>query len=116
MSHANLTQLISERIGLSAADIKERVITLLVEKELVERTNKIVNAMTEVDKFKKLLNKSKPDIKTYNEDGSTATETWSKDKIDERKLCQDKLNKLEVALIKAIESGSYDELNNIKFS
>ena len=115
MAQNTIQQTIAEKIGTSNETVRNRLIDHLVETEIEKRSNKMIQIFVEIEKMTKNLNKLRADVKTFNEDGSIATETWSKQRLDERRKATEILAKFQKAFDKALD-GDYELINKLNAS
>lgn len=101
---------VAEQLGNSGLQITERVITHLVEKEVSRRSEAVIKALDSLDKLVKEGKKIKPDIVTYGDDGKISSQSWSKQKIDERNANETKTTKLQAVLDKALDKNDFSDL------
>lgn len=109
----SIHEAVAEQVSKIAPVVKERVVNLLVEKEVNRRTELISQGLTrlsELDKENRKL--SKPDHVTYSGDG-TKSEVFSKDQFEQREKLHEKIDKLEKAIAKAIDNGDIGDLANL---
>ena len=109
----NIREAVTERIAKSGDEIASRVVDLLAEETLKKRVQQITQAMTESDNLNRDLKKMKPDIVTYNADGSRASESFSKKVIDDRNKAMARIKKVEAAITKALDTGDYGDVASL---
>lgn len=115
MSHQNsINTEVATRIASIAPQISEKVIDHLVSKELVRRTDAVIQALSEVEKLGKDLIKMKPDNTLYNDDGSVASSSWTKPKLEEKNKLVAKIQKINVALEKALGENDFNLLFSLQ--
>lgn len=105
---------VKKAIAESNDSVAERVKAHFVDEEVGNRVTLVVDGLNKLSELKKKFNKYKPDNITYNEDGTEASSSWSKEKLKERNESQGKITKLETALEEALASADYEKLKNLK--
>ena len=102
---------VADRIKQSGPEVYNRLRDAMVEKELAERVSlldkgvqKRFQLMTELRKV------DKPDNETFNADGSLASGTYSKPRLEEIKKAKEALAKHENALEKALAHNDFSKL------
>lgn len=106
MNAKSINEVVSEKIKSAGPQpVVDAVVALLVQKENDRRVKALAEALEAAAKAQQELFKVKPDNVTFNEDGSPASSTYSKAKLDEKKKLQEKLAKIE----KAIENATNTE-------
>lgn len=74
----------------------------------------LIKGLDKLSNLERDLNKiNRPDIKTFNEDGSEASASWSKDRLEERKKLTEQIEKLTKAIDKADDKGDFADLYNL---
>lgn len=108
---------IAERLASSGETVKNLVIDLLVQKEVDLRVNQISAALVNLTKLETQLSRTdRPDIKTYNKDGSVASELYSDARIKEINSAKKKIDSIRNAINTALEKGDYEPLNKLNGS
>lgn len=108
---------VAASVAALAPAVEQDVIDTLVLREREKRSALIVRGFDELRSQENAFKKFKPDVVTYNGDGTVSSEQWSKAKLDERNKAQEKLNKLITAIEKALEGDTQkltEALNNTK--
>ena len=100
---------VAAKIAASNDTVHDRIIDILTTKEVERRVDGILKALEERDKLDKELRKIKPDVQTFNEDGSVKDSAYSKGKLDERKKVTERLSKVETAINEAL-AGNYKKI------
>lgn len=116
MFKQSILEKVAEKITNSCPTITEKVIEILVDKELEKRTKVIITLIDKLEEVQKNGYKIKPII-SYNEDGSVATTTWTKELLKEKNDNTEKINKLQDTINKALEgdfSKAFNYLDDIK--
>lgn len=102
---------IAERLVGSSEVVKEKVIDILFQKELDRRTDaclKVIEKLAELDK--QYSKENKPDVVTYNEDGSIDKSSYSKDKVDALRKLREQRTNLDNALKKALVDNDFSKV------
>jgi hypothetical protein len=102
---------VTEQLGSIGPNVREKVVTLLVDAEVEKRTNAVVSVVKKLDDAVLALRKvSKPDVETFNADGTVASATFSKPRLDEMKKTQETIAKLEKALDEAFDKSDFQKV------
>lgn len=106
-----LLALVAEKVKESGPVVYQRMVETLVEKEISDRVNLLDKALQKRFQLQVDLRKAnKPDVETFNADGSTATQSFTKGKLEEIKKAKEALEKHEQALEKALASNDWNRL------
>lgn len=107
---------IANTLAAQAASVREMVKTKLVEAEQKARADAVLAVVEKLTAANKALFKMKPDVVSYNADGTTAGEGYSQAKLDERKKALEEIAKLEKALAAAIApaEGAKHDFSKVK--
>jgi len=92
--------------------VRERIVATLVETQIVSRTELVTKAISAYDSISNDFNKARPDNKTYNPDGTVASETYTQAQAQKRVKAQGDLTKITEALSAAIDDGDYTKLTD----
>jgi hypothetical protein len=112
MTTQNIATAVAERLANIAPAVADKVVEHLVNKELTRRSEAVIGGLSELDKLKGEFKKLKPDVNTFNEDGSAATSSWTKPKLEEKNKAEQKIAKLTKAIDKALNDNDYSDLYN----
>lgn len=102
----------AEAVKNATGDVRARLVTTLVQRELDSRVDVLDKALTKLKDAKKEFQKLKPDQVALSADG-TKSETYSEAKWKERAKAQEELAKLEKAVESALVDGSFDKLREL---
>ena len=104
--------LVAERLGDTVGvTVRDRVVDVLVEEELTKRSNATVAVVRKLDEAVAALRKvDRPDTETFNSDGTPASQTYSKARLDEIKKAKELVDKLSNALDKAFENNDFSKV------
>lgn len=105
---------VKEAIAEATPQVKDRLIQVYVEKELLRFQEAIARAITHLDSAKNDLKKIKPDVQSYNEDGEVTSNSYSKDVAESLKSTRTKVAKLEEAVKAALVDNDYSKVLNLK--
>lgn len=94
--------------------VVDKVVDSLVEKEVERRAGALTAAMDLHKNTLKELNKVRPDVKMFDEDGKPVHEGYSKEKLEERKKLVAKIEKIESTIAKATENNEWSPLFDLK--
>lgn len=100
---SELRAVIAEQILKCAPHVEERIVTALVEREVVKRSDAIVKCLDKLSKAENDQRKIKPDIIAYDVTGGKVSENWSKDRLEELNKSKVKIDKLTRAIDKALD-------------
>lgn len=105
---------VTDRIRNSGAAVREQVVTALVDKEINDRAG-LIQKVLDMRKAAELdLRKaSKADIETFDAEGKQSL-AFSKDQVKARKDAQEKLDKIDKALDKALGDNDFSKLKELK--
>lgn len=104
---------VSESIKNSNDVVKERLTSLLVEREIVARVELLDKALAKLSEAKKELGKLKPDQTSIAGDG-TKTETYSKEQYKKREDVKENLDKLNAAVQTAMLGEGPEPFKKLK--
>lgn len=111
---ASLRTAVATRLTAISPAVESEVIDTLVAREVARRKDMIVKGLDQLDSVTREFHKvNKPDIQNFNADGTVATSAYSKERLEEIKKAQEKLDKLTKALDKAIAKGDIGDLSNL---
>ena len=115
MDAKSINILVAENLTKQGSQkVVDTVVDVLVQKEVTRRADALTAALKLHDDARKELLKFKADVVNYNEDGSVASSTWSKAKLDEKKKTTEKMEKIERSIVKATEKDDWSDLYNLK--
>jgi len=97
---ASIKELVSERVGSLGPAVQEGVVTVLVEQEKEKRVKAVLGAMNLISDTQKELKKVKPD-QTFDATNKLVGETFSKTNMEAKKKLEEKIAKVEAALVLA---------------
>lgn len=92
--------------------VVDKVVEAVVERELNKKAEALVRVFDLVSREEKELKKIKPDIVSYNEDGSVASSTWSKQALDNKGKLEKSIEKMKKAVDKALDTNDYSDVYN----
>jgi len=81
----SVQQKIATQIAELAPSVEEAVVNTLVERELTKRSEVVVQCMDTLGKLEGDLRKIKPDQVSYDSDGKIISESFSRNKFEEKK-------------------------------
>ncbi len=114
MPFTDINSEVKNRLSTSSHEVKEAVIVGLVQKELNRRAATITTLVERAEIAQKELFKLKPDIVSYNEDGTVKDASYSKPQLEAKKKATELLDKLNTAIDKALAgdfSKAYEIVN-----
>lgn len=102
---------VADRIKESGPTVYSRLRDAMVEKEIAERVALLDKGVQKRFQLQTELRKvNKPDQETFNADGSLASGTYTKARLEEIKKAKEALAKHENALEKALASNDFSKL------
>lgn len=108
-----LQQDVKRHLSDHGSTIRERVVAQLAEEEISRRVGLLREAVDTRSSFNRELNKLKPDVITYDDNGEEERR-WTKKARDERDKLLDKLGKIDARINAVIEqpnASNYDQLS-----
>lgn len=114
------SQLLNEEVKslleASVGKVKQRVLEAKVEEEINSRVELVTKALSELKTKNQELNKlvNKPDREEFDPSGTSLFKTWTKESVENMKKLRERIDKVENALDKALNSNKYDDLKNLK--
>ncbi len=104
---------VSDLIKNSHETVKQKLVSVLVEREINERVDLLVSAINKLKDIKKELDKIKPDIETFDAITFTKLPTqFSKSKWEEKKKMTERKEKLEKVIDSALD-GEFEKLREV---
>ena len=105
---------VAEKIAaVGSKSAVDAVVELLVKTEVNRRADALEKALKLHEETFRELRKVKPDQVTYNLDGTKATETYSKAAIDSNKKLNEKLAKIDKAVVNATDNNQWGDLYSV---
>ncbi len=93
---------VAEKVKGSNTQVRERVVSALVEKEVASRAKLLDDSLAKLVELERGLKKMKPDIETVSAEGAVQT-AWSKKAFDEHKKAKERFEALEKAVEAALD-------------
>lgn len=104
---------VADRVKGSAPQVRAQLLDNMVSRELAKRVDTLDKALQKRTELARDLNKvNRPDQETFNADGSTATQSYTKARLEEIKKAKEALSKLDNAIEKAF-TGDFQKLNEV---
>lgn len=110
MPTPTIHEAVAAKIGGSNPEVQNRVIDAIADKEIARRVDAILRGIDQVDQMTSELRKMKPDVVSYNDDGTVLSSGYSKAKLDERKKLTEKRDKMQGIVDKALDRADYGDL------
>lgn len=105
---------VAEKIAATGSKTAvDMVVDSLVKTEVNRRADALEKGLKLHEDTFRELRKVKPDQVTFNLDGTKATETYSKAVIDNNKKLNEKLAKIEKAVVNATDNNQWSDLFNL---
>jgi DNA-binding ferritin-like protein len=108
----NIKEAVAERIASSGEEISRRVVDFLAEATIAKRAKMVTDAIIEVDNLTKDLKRLKPDLTAYNQDGTVASQNWSKKAADDHARLSGRIAKVTKAIDSAL-AGNFNDIGNL---
>jgi hypothetical protein len=90
--------------------VNAAVADLLAKRETDKRTEAIVKSFDLLDSLNRDIRKFKPKPSGYTAEGAVISEVWTKEDVDARNKAQQKIDKVVVALNKALDENDFGKL------
>lgn len=104
---------VADRVKTSAPLVRANLVERLVNQELTSRVEKLDKALQQRTTLQRdFFKANKPDTETYNADGSVASASYSKTRLEEVKKAREALEKMDNAIEKAL-TGDFQKLNEV---
>lgn len=108
-----INEQVAEKLAEISPTVESKVVDLMVDKEVSRRVELITQGLGKLSDWEREGRKlSKPDVETFNEDGSQASAVFSKSHLDALTKHNERVAKLTRALDKAIDAGDMGDLIN----
>lgn len=102
---------VADKIKGSGEAVRQRLVAAMVEKEVSQRVDLLDKAFQKRFELLTALRKvDRADQETYNADGTVATQSYTKARLEEIKKAKEALEKHENALEKALTSNDFSKL------
>lgn len=105
---------VSASLGALSGRTRALVIEHFAEKEAGKQADALVKGLeklNDLEREKKRLDR--PDIESFNSDGSTAATAFSKERIEQRKKLTEQIDKLVRSIAKADDKADFGDLYNL---
>lgn len=107
---------VKDQVKTSTDQVVKQLVNSLVEIEVNNRVDLLRKAIEAGDTINKEIQKIKPDQTSYDSAGKVVSETYSKTKVEELKKANAKLEKVNKAIDKYIDTGDISDLKNLASS
>lgn len=108
-----VTTKVAVRIANLAPDVENKVVDVLVQRELDRRSTALVTIIDRLDKAERDFRRLGADVITFDENGAKTSEAFSKARVDERKKAKEQIDKMTKAIDKALTGGDFNDLYNL---
>lgn len=108
----SLQMKVAESIANLGPQTEDKVVDVLVQRELTKRSDGLVQAIDKLSKMENEFKKMKPDVATFDDKGNKVSEYYSKTLTDQRKKHTEQTEKLKKAINKALETGEFSDVYN----
>lgn len=96
------------------ARTREEVVEHFAAQQATKQAEALIKGLDKLTSLERELQKiNKPDVQTFDEDGTVASATFSKERIEERKKLNEQIEKLTKAINKADEGDDFGDLYNL---
>lgn len=109
----SVTIKVAEQIAEIAPKVEDKVVDVIVTRELSKRADGLVKALDVLSQLEKDVKKIGPDQKSFDETGKEISQTFSKGRLDERNKLQKRIDKTTGAINKALEKGEFGDVYNL---
>ncbi len=113
---ATIKETVAEKLSLSGEVVFNTVVEQLTQEKIQDRVKSVIKGLSLKDEITKELNKIKPDVVVYHEDGSVKDSSWSKLTLERKKKLNENYSKVENAINVALEANTneaYGKLNEV---
>jgi len=104
---------VKEGILSASTEVPKTVVQHYVDKEIDSRVAKTIAAIDAATNLEGQIKRIKPDQESFNEAGVPVSATYTKAKVEERKKLQEKLDKVEAALLDAFNDNNFEKLKKL---
>ena len=104
---------VAEEIKALSPRVETELVDIMIEREVKKRTDALVVVYDKLSTATKDHAKLGPDNVTYNADGSKASESFSKKRIDEINKAKGQVDKLTKTINKALDAGDFGDVYNL---
>ena len=111
-THQSVLVEVADALKASPAQVRSRVVSALVERELVKRVEMLDKGLAKLRDVKRDLDKIRPPV-SYTADGQKVEGTFSKADFENLKKARERVTRLESALEKAFAGQEFDKLANL---
>lgn len=108
----SIKELVAENLASANDERKSRVVELLAEQTKDKQVQMIVKGIEAKEQADKELANIRPS-RTFNSDGTMASEFFTQEGLGQRKKAQEKCAQLTQALDKAIDEGNFEQLGKL---
>jgi hypothetical protein len=100
---------VADALKASPEGVKSRLVTALVEREVVKRVELLDKGLSKLRELKSEINKVRPPV-SYTATGEKVEGNFSKADFESLKKLRERLSKLEAAMEKAFTGQEFDKL------
>ena len=104
---ASIKETVAERIAALGPQVQDGVVSVLVEQVKDTRVKAILTALNLIEEAQKELKKIKPE-QTFGPDNKLVSEYYTKANMESKKKTEEKVAKIEAALVLATDSEKPD--------
>lgn len=112
MSQSDLLSEVSDVLKNSSATVRDKLKSVLVERELNKRVDTLDKSFVKLKEAKKALDKIKP-ADMFDNEGKKVQGYFTKQQAEEFQKAKGLVSKLEAALEQALSGESFDKLNGL---
>lgn len=110
MAEKTVQDLVTENLAKIAPAVQDAVVSTMVEREVTKRASTLVQGLDLLQSIERDSLKLKADVEVYDENGKQALTYFTKERTEERRKSNEKIEKLKRAIEKAITKGEYSDL------
>lgn len=103
---------IAEKLTSISPSVSDAVVEAMVERTKKKYVDAFVICLDKLTTMEKDLAKIRPDQTSFNVKGEKLSETFSKNKLDERNKLNEQVNKLIRIMDKALDKGEWNDMCN----
>lgn len=111
----NLQTAVAVAVSSVGPNTRKRVVEHFANIEAEKQSEALINGLSKLTNLENGLKKiDRPDVETFNSDGSPESSSYSKGRIEERKKLTAQIDKITKAIGKADDKADFNDLYNLK--
>lgn len=104
----SIHEILGDQFARCAPQVTERVVNVLVDREVSKRADAIVKVLDKLAELHKDSFRIKADVVSFDDQGKVVSATWSKDQLEKKKKNTEQILKFERAIDKATDDKKPD--------